>query len=182
MVRLLLQYDGVLAEAWNPLDPEPPYLPPDTWNAPHVQHRFAEAIGTLLRLPLGRWGPSKIRNCWPTYYNEWADLLAQLGDGADGFEQTWKRHNRVRIMPSAHQISAMERALEWPGRHLRLHLQLAQALNVCGLAQARELPVEDVVKRGTHAGVRSPTEWHRLALEAADRIALGLQVDGIAVF
>ena len=111
MVRLLLQYDGVLAEAWNPLDPEPPYLPPDTWNAPHVQHRFAGAIGTLLKLPLGRWGPSKVRNCWPMYYDEWADLIAQLADGADGIEETWKRRNRVRIMPSAREISAMERAL-----------------------------------------------------------------------
>ena len=50
------------------------------------------------------------------------------------------------------------------------------------LAQARELPVEDVVRRGKHAGVRSPTEWHRLALEAAHRIAVGLQVDRVAVF
>ena len=102
--------------------------------------------------------------------------------GADGFEQTWKRRNRVRIMPSAHQISVMERALEWPGRHLRLQLELARALNICALAQARELPLEDVVRRGKHAGVRAPTEWHRLAQEAAHRIAVGLQVDRIAVF
>jgi hypothetical protein len=55
------------------------------------------------------------------------------------------------------------------GRHLRRHLELAWALNICALAQARELGVEDVVKRGKHAGVRSPTEWRRLALEAAHR-------------
>jgi hypothetical protein len=61
-------------------------------------------------------------------------------------------------------------------------LELARALNICSLAQARELPIEDVVKRGKHAGVRAATEWHRLALEAADRIAAGLQVDRIAVF
>jgi hypothetical protein len=182
MGRLRLQYDGVLAEAWNPLDPEPPYLPPDTWNAPHVQHRFAEAISTLLKLPLGRFWPADIRNCWPAYYDEWADLLAQLGDGADGFEQTWKRRNRVRVMRSARQISVMERALEWPGRHLPHHLELAWALNICSLAQARELPVEDVVRRGKHAGVRSAAEWHRLALEAAHRIAVGLQVDRVVVF
>src|SRR3974390_4387 len=115
MPRLLLKADGVIGDYWCPLDPPSPYVPPERWNAPHVQHRFAEAIGTLLKLPLGRWGPSKIRNCWPTYFDEWADLLAQLGDGADGFEQTWKRRNRVRIMPSARGISAMERALEWPG-------------------------------------------------------------------
>jgi hypothetical protein len=180
-MHLLLKCDGVLAEHLCPLDPEPLYRPPDKWDAPHVQHRFAEAISTLLKLPLGRWGPCKIRNRWPTYYDEWADLIAQLGDGADGIEQTWRRRNRVRIMPSASEISAMERALEWPGRHLRRHLELAQALNICGLAQARELAVEDVVKRGKHAGVRSPTQWHRLALEAAQRIAIGLQTERVAV-
>jgi hypothetical protein len=182
MPHLLLKADSVIAEHLCPLDSPSPYVPPDKWDAPHVQHRFAEAIGTLLKLPLGRWGPSKIRNCWPAYYDEWADLIAQLGDGADGIEQTWKRRNRVRIMPSANEISAMERALGWPSRHLRHHLELARALNICGLAQAHELPVEDVVKRGKHAGVRSPTDWHRLALKGAHRIAVGLQVDRIAVF
>jgi hypothetical protein len=181
-VRLLLKYDALVAEHLCPLDTEPLYQPPDKWDAPYVQHRFAEAIGTLLKLPLGRWGPPKIRNRWPTYYDEWADLLAQLGDGADGIEQTWKRRNRDRILPSASEIPAMERALEWPGRYLRRHLELARALNICSFAQARELPVKDVVKRGKHAGVRSPSEWHRLALEAARRIALGLQVDRVAVF
>jgi hypothetical protein len=182
MPRLLLKADSVIADHWCPLDSPSPYVSPEGWDAPHVQHRFAEAIGTLLKLPLGRFWPADIRNCWPAYYDEWADLLAQLSDGADGIEQTWKRRNRVRVMPSAREISVMERALGWPGRHLRCHLELARALNICALAQARELPVEDVVKRGRHAGVRSPTEWHRLALEAADRIAVGLQVDRIAVF
>ena len=111
MPRLLLKADGVIADHWCPLDLPSPYVAPEQWDAPHVQHRFIEAIGTLFKLPLGRWGPSKIRNCWPTYYDEWADLLAQLGDGADGFERTWTRRNRVRIMPSAREISAMERAL-----------------------------------------------------------------------
>jgi hypothetical protein len=182
MPRLLRKADSVIADHWCPLDSPSPYVAPERWDSPHVQHRFAEAIGTLLKLPLGRWGPSKIRNCWPAYYDEWADLIAQLGDGADGIEQTWKRRNRFRILPSAHEISAMERALAWPGRHLRHHLELARSLNICALAQARRLPVEEVVRRGKHVGVRSPTEWHRLALEAAHRIAVGLQVDRIAVF
>ena len=102
--------------------------------------------------------------------------------GGAALEQTWRRRNCVRILPSAHEISAMDRALEWPGRHLRRHLELARALNICALARARELSVEDVVKRGKHAGVRSPTQWHRLAIEAAHRIAVGLQVARVAVF
>jgi pimeloyl-ACP methyl ester carboxylesterase len=41
--RLLLRCDGVLAEQWCPLDPEPPYRPPLKWTAPHVVHRYAAA-------------------------------------------------------------------------------------------------------------------------------------------
>jgi hypothetical protein len=182
MPHLLLRADGVLVANWCPLDPEPPYQPPDRWDGPHVAHRFAEAIDTLCKLPLGRWGPSEIRNCWPAYYDEWADLLAQLGDGADGIEQTWQRRNRVRIPPSAVEISQMERALFWPGAYLRGRHELTCALNVCGLAHARGLSVRDVVKRGKHARIHSPTQWNKLALTAADTIAVGLRVDGIAVF
>jgi hypothetical protein len=73
MPRLLLKADGVIADHWCPLDLPSPYVAPEQWDAPHVQHRFTEAIGTLLKLPLGRWGPSKIKNCWPAYYDEWAE-------------------------------------------------------------------------------------------------------------
>ena len=54
MPRLLLKCDGVLAEHFCPLDAPPPYQAPDRWDAPHVQHRFAEAIETRVRLPLGK--------------------------------------------------------------------------------------------------------------------------------
>ena len=57
MAKLLLKADGVLCDAWCPLDPPPPYEPPEKWEGPRVAHRFAEAIGTLLKLPLGPLGP-----------------------------------------------------------------------------------------------------------------------------
>ena len=61
MPKLLLRCDGILADSWCPLDPEPPYVPPDKRNAPHVQIRFAEAIGTVQRMPLGRMFPAGYR-------------------------------------------------------------------------------------------------------------------------
>jgi hypothetical protein len=82
--------------------------------------------------------------------------------GGAALEQTWRRRNCVRILPSAHEISAMERALEWPGRHLRRHVELARSRNICALAKARELAVEDVVRRGKAQpgwGIEASPTW-----------------------
>jgi hypothetical protein len=196
MPKLLLKADGVLVDSWCPLDPPPPYQPPEHWDAPHVQHRFAEAIDTLRKLPLGRFAPAGIHGSWPNYALEWNQFMARMsadmetmaveGSLSHDFVAAWQdwtedRH-RVRERPSALEISIMERALFWPGRYLRDRHELARALNLCGLATVRGVSVRDVVKRGKHRGVRSPSAWHELALEAAHRIAVGLRVDRIAVF
>jgi hypothetical protein len=76
MPRLLLKSDGVLAEHFCPLDPESPYEPPENWGAPHVQHRFAEAIKTLRKLPMGRLRPAEIRSSWPGYALDWNTFMA----------------------------------------------------------------------------------------------------------
>jgi hypothetical protein len=181
--RLLLKADGVLAEFWCPLDPEPPYQAPERWDGAHVAHRYSEAFGTLIKLPLGGFGPPGIRNAWPKYRSEWEDLLAMLDDGGDALRQVQERRNRVRIPPSSLEISFMDRALDWPGRYLRGRpFDSVYALNATALARAREIELEDVVRRGKHAGVRSPAEWHELALEAADRAATGLRADRLPVF
>jgi hypothetical protein len=194
--RLLLKNDGVVVEHFCPLDPEPAYQPPDTWDAPHVQHRFSEAIGTLAKLPLGRFFPTAIYTCWPGYSMEWdhfmgrmtADIESMAVEGKLDPEfvtayQTWTiDRNRWRERPAAADISVMERALAWPGAYLRDQIELARALNLCGVAQARGMSVRDVVRRGKHADVRSPTQWNQLALTAANTIAVGLRIDRIAVF
>jgi hypothetical protein len=196
MSRLLIRADGILADNWCPLDPEPPYQPPDRWDGPHVAHRFTEGIETLRRLPLGRWGPDAIYNTWPAYQSEWADLLAVVGD-LDAVEVTWERRNHVRTLPSAAEISAMERSLGWPSAYLSdRSADLTRALNVTALARVRGVSVADIAKRGlsrvhhaifrrvvaSHAGVHSVPEWHRLAHEAADHIAWGLRTTRVAVF
>ena len=58
MAKLLSKADGILCDVWYPLDPPPLTEPPERWDGPHVAHRFAEAIGTLLKLPLGRFWPA----------------------------------------------------------------------------------------------------------------------------
>jgi hypothetical protein len=197
MPRLLLKCDGVLVEHFCPLDPEPPYQPPDRWNASHVQHRFTEAIGRLAKLPLGRWGPDGIYTKWPACAQQWdqfmarmsADMGAMAVEGSLSYEfvaayQDWTadRH-RIRERPSAQEISHTERALFWPGRYLRdRSTDLARALNLTSLARARGIGLDAVVRRGKHSGVRSSSAWQELALEATNQIAVGLRVDRIAVF
>lgn len=182
MAKLLLKADGVICDVWCPLDPPPPYEPPEKWEGPHVAHRFAEAIGTLLKLPLGPLGPRAITNLWPKYRLEWNDLLAQVADGGDAAEQARLERNTVRIPPSSHEISCMEACLDWPRDFLRNEYELARAFNLVGFAAAREISIEDIVRRGRYAGVRSSTVWHQLAIEGAKRVAAGLRIAHLAVF
>jgi hypothetical protein len=191
MPRLLLKSDGVLVEGFCPLDPEPPYRPPDRWDAPHVQHRFAEALDTLRKLPLGQLYPRGIYNPWPAYALDWNTFMARMSADVESMAvegkldqdfvaayQDWSAdRNRWRERPSAIEISKMERAILWPGSYLRGQDELARAFNVCSLAQACGVSVRDIVR-----GVRSAPAWQDLALEAADRIAVGLRSDQIGVF
>jgi hypothetical protein len=195
-MRLLLKCDGVLAEHFCPLDPEPPYEPPDEWDGPHVQHRFAEALDTLCKLPMGRLRPAEMRSSWPRYALDWnefmgrmsADVTSMAVEGkldqefVSAYQDWTEDRNRWHERPSAPEISAMESALLWPGRYLRHQSELACAINIAGLAQAHGLPIRDVVRGGKHHGARSSTQWNELALEAAHRIAVGLRVDRIVVF
>jgi hypothetical protein len=197
MARLLLHCDGVLQDHFSPLDPEPPYQPPERWDAPHVQVRFTEAIETLMKLPLGRFGPAAIRSCWPQYGSDWAVFMArmsadmeemavagQLSEEFLALHQDWTAsRNRWHERPGAIEISYMERALFWPGRYLRDRPDdLARALNLTSLARARGVELKQVVHRGKHRGVRSSPAWYDLALTAAHEIAIGLRVDRIVVF
>lgn len=182
MPKLLLRCDGILVDSWCPLDPDPPYVPPEKWNAPHVQVRFAEAIGTVSRIP-GRVWPRGYFTAWPQFESEWADMLSRLSDGGDAHEQWVKEQNAPRRGPlTSIEIMHMERALAWPGAYLRHKPDLGRALNVVALATAREVSVEDVVQRGKRAGVLAPSVWHEMALEGADRIARGLRGDRVVVF
>src|SRR5262249_54425982 len=151
--RLLLKSDGVLVEQFCPLDPEPPYRPPEKWDAPHVQHRFAEAMETLRKLPMGRLRPADMHNSWPGYALDWntfmgrmsADITSMAVEGkldqefVAAYNDWTADRNRWRERPTAQEISHMERALLWPGHYLRDQAERARAFNIAGLAQAHGL-------------------------------------------
>ena len=133
MARLLLRRDGVLADQWCPLDPPEPYQPPDRWDAPHVQYRFAEALGVVARLP-GRVWPRSYANSWPKDYRcEWFDMLAMLSDGGEAYTEWTREQNRnARSRPTSIEIQYCEAALCWPGQYLSISLIGGRALNVVG--------------------------------------------------
>jgi hypothetical protein len=187
---LLLKADGVLMERFNPLDDEPPeIILPSFWSAPHVFVRTADAFGILARMPLGRWGPTGLHNCWPEYYDEWADLLAQLGDFAGEVEKTWEARNRVHMRPSSQELAAMDSALLWPCRYLRGADEQRRALNLVAMANAQGRDLGEVLRR--YQGYRrdrvalprrSEQAWRKTAMLGADVIAQGLQRDDVPVF
>jgi hypothetical protein len=149
---------------------------------PHVLQRFADGLQTLIKMPLGGFGPRWFGGCWPAYRIEWDDLVAVYGD-AEARDQFYEVRNTVRTRPSAQEISQMERSLSWPSAYLRgSDPDMCRAFNLVGLATAREVSVDDVARHGRRTNVKSPTEWHRIAIDAASEIAAGLRVDKVAVF
>ena len=77
----------------------------------------------------------------------------------------------------------METVLLWPGTYLRRKPpDIARAFNLSALAMAKEVSIEDLVKRGRRAGVKAPAIWQELAQQAAHEVAVGLRIDRVAVF
>jgi hypothetical protein len=82
-----------------------------------------------------------------------AEELAAEDLVSDEFIAAYRQWHGDRIQlrpdpPSAQEIGAMERALEWPGAYLRERPpDEVRALNLVALARAREVELKDVVGR-----------------------------------
>src|SRR5262245_42696837 len=113
----LIRVDAIL-EDWHPLatTPTPEYVP-TRWNGPHVGKRLIEAFHTLTRLPVAN-GPRFHSGFWPEWTREWTDELARLEADAVQLEAEARAQNRVRVLPSAAEISRMEAAIGWPATYL----------------------------------------------------------------
>jgi hypothetical protein len=51
-------------------------------------------------------------------------LAEPLGDFVGEVERTWEARNRVYARRSREELTAMDHALAWPARYLRLHVPL----------------------------------------------------------
>jgi len=164
-------------EDWHPLDgvPAPEYIP-EQWEGPHVGVRIMEAFRTLSRIPASR-GPKMFGTAWPAYSYEWGDMLAQQEQDADERRRHESAQNRSTIMPSAEDVTRMERCLYWPSHYL-WEVFLLYAVNRLASARAIDRDSEWVARR--YGGAAD--HWRVLHDDGCGRIAERLIRDRVAVF
>src|SRR5262245_59098376 len=106
----LIRVDAIL-EDWHPLADTPaPEYTPTHWSGPHVGKRLVEAFRTLARVPTAN-GPRFNSGAWPEWTREWTDEMARLGADAEQLAAEARAANRLRVLPSAAEISRMEAAI-----------------------------------------------------------------------
>lgn len=162
---------------WHPLDgaPAPEYVPPQ-WDGPHVGLRLIQAFKTLAAMPNRTL--TGIGSYWPEYWHDWADLLAREEMEQAQKEQEARSQNRVRIRPTAQEVSRMETAIVWPGRYLGSMPQVSRVVQRVAVARSRELDIGYVARR-LRRNPKQVRAENRLGL---DVIAEGLRRDVVHVF
>jgi hypothetical protein len=165
------------ANEWHPLNqvPAPEYVPPN-WIGPHVGLRMVEAYKTLSRLP--NRGMVNKSGVWPAYIHDWADMLAQQSSDVDVREAEANAQNRARLMPTATDISRMEKAIGWPARYLGGEPRLARLVQRAAMFRARDMSLDNIA----HRLRRSAAAVRKDNREGLDIIASGLNRDREPVF
>lgn len=167
-------------EQWHPLDgvPAPEYIPED-WDWPHVSLRLQDAFRTLASMPDRGGAPRIAPAFWPEIWVEWEDLLAQE-QKADVKAEAARRANRVRIRPSAQEITRMETVICWPGEHLTAagQVDLARIVQRVAFYRSLDLDMEYVARR-----MKQPPKMLRAAnKDGLEVIAAGLRRARVPIF
>jgi hypothetical protein len=179
MARLLYNCTDVI-ENWHPLHqtPAPEYVP-EVWAGFHVGRRLVEAFRTLSRMPVQR-GPRVFGSFWPEMQVEWFDELARVQADEAQQQADARAANRVRIRPTAVEISHMEAAIGWPGRYLIPHrTHLARVVGFVALWRSREREIEWIARR--LPGRPAPHVVRARNRAGLDEIAAGLHRDQVPV-
>jgi hypothetical protein len=176
MARLFTGLETI--DNWNPLDdgPASDFLPVQ-WHGPHVQLRLVDAWKTLNRMPTGQIRPKGWGNAWPSYRHEWSDLMNMIEDGK--IEAYYRQANRVRILPSAREITMMEIIMEWPWKYLRQPRSML-IVNICAKVKMFDGNLQREIRKRHYGG--NAEHWQKLNWKLCDRIADGLIRDRVAVF
>lgn len=176
MARLFTGQEVV--DDWNPLDgvPAPEYVPAE-WNGPHVALRLADAWRILAKVPMPRFAPRSFGRMWPEFRIEWTDLLSMIGAGE--LEAMQREMNRVRVLPTANEISRMEQAIGWPMQYLDQPRECL-IVNVVARMTATDGNLHREIRRRRYGG--EAEEWTRANWRLCDRIADGLIKDRVMVF
>jgi hypothetical protein len=121
--------------------------------------------------------PRAFGRAWPQYRVEWTDLLAMIGAGE--LESLQREANRSRVLPSAKEISQMERAIAWPMEHLRDERHVL-IVNVCARIRSIDGDLAYEIKRRKYDG--EADAWRRLNWTLCDTIADALIGKRVMVF
>ena len=172
----LIRLDTIL-EHWHPLanTPGSEYVP-TRWDGPQVGKRLTEAFRTLSRLPMNG-HPRAFGTCWPEYMRDWSDKLAILTGEISDQEAAARAQNRVRIMPTAAEVSRMEAAISWPATYLATRPILARTVQIVALWRSRERDFGWIARK-LRLGVHTVRARNRNGL---DVIAAGLRRDNVPV-
>jgi len=103
---------------------------PASWTVVHVMDRMDEAFEVLRLIPMAT-RPRGFANSMPTYAYERSDLIAQVETGE--LERMMRLQNRVRLSPSAAEISRMGAALAWPMLYLKDFPEVSRAVLLSSL-------------------------------------------------
>jgi hypothetical protein len=98
---------------------------PGEWDSGHVYARIVEALGVLGRTPM-QVRPRGHATAWPRYAYSHADLVAQA-DSSE-LERFMRARNKIRIPPSADEITRADEAVLWCMQYLGDRPDLARAV------------------------------------------------------
>jgi hypothetical protein len=105
---------------------------PDRWTQIHVLDRLEEGYRVLALQPGAKGRQSS--TVWPATAVERLailDMIELMGTGE--LEARQDEQNRVRLQPTAAEVSRMEQALEWPFRYLNDRPYLARSIQLRAL-------------------------------------------------
>ncbi len=120
---------------------------PPQWNLIHVLDRIEEAFEVMAMMPAAT-RPKQFGAAWPAYTYDRGDLNAQLETFE--LEKTLADRNKVRLSPTAAQVTRMEQASRWPFEYLADRPDLARAI---GLRCLWSVAKADIRKRCHARGI-----------------------------
>lgn len=123
---------------------------PAQWTQIHVLDRLEEAVEVRAMMPAST-RPKEFGTAWPSIVQERIPLVVQAEMAATGeLEAQQEDKNRVRLPPTAAQVTRAEEAERWPFEYLADQPELARAI---GLRTLWAVMKVDIRKRCDRRGL-----------------------------
>lgn len=120
---------------------------PTQWTVIHVLDRIEESVEVRAMMPAST-RPKEFGAAWPAYTYDRFDLNSQMETAE--LEKTLADRNKVRLSPTAAQVTRAEQAERWPFEFLSDRPELARAI---GLRAYWSVMKVDIKKRCATRGI-----------------------------